>query len=118
MPASGARRRLGGVQMDIEYGYSRFQDRADAGRQLAEKLLAFRAERPIVLALPRGGVEVGFEIARRLDAPLDVVVARKLGAPWHPELGVGAIAPGGTRVLDTTAIQWLGISATQLDDII
>ena len=78
-----------------------FQDRTDAGRQLAEELLNY-AERNdvIVLGLPRGGVPVAFEVAERLGVPLDVFVVRKLGVPGHEELAMGAIAPGGVRVLN------------------
>jgi putative phosphoribosyl transferase len=78
-----------------------FQDRTDAGRQLAEHLLNY-AERNdvIVLGLPRGGVPVAFEVAQRLGVPLDVFVVRKLGVPGHEELAMGAIAPGGVRVLN------------------
>src|SRR5437588_10847994 len=68
-----------------------FADRHDAGRQLASLLMKYKDEKPIVLALPRGGVPVGYEIALALDAPLDVFIARKLGAPHQPELGIGAI---------------------------
>jgi putative phosphoribosyl transferase len=78
-----------------------FQDRSDAGRQLAEELVSY-AERDdvIVLGLPRGGVPVAFEVAQRLGLPLDVFVVRKLGVPGHEELAMGAIAPGGVRVLN------------------
>jgi predicted phosphoribosyltransferase len=99
-----------------------FDDRADAGRHLARQLLYYRrgpdGVPPIVLALPRGGVVVGYEVARALNAPLDLVVARKLGAPGHEELGIGAIAPGGVRVLDGMAIRWLGISEEQVRQIV
>ena len=71
-----------------------FQDRADAGRQLAAKLYHLKGKRPIVLALPRGGVPVGFEIARALGAPLDLVLVRKIGVPWQPELALGAVTDG------------------------
>ena len=78
-----------------------FQDRTDAGRQLAEELLDYAGrDDVIVLALPRGGVPVGFEVARRLGVPLDVFVVRKLGVPGHEELAMGAIASGGVRVLN------------------
>ena len=78
-----------------------FQDRADAGRQLAEELLEYGGrDDVIVLALPRGGVPVGFEVAHRLNVPLDVFVVRKLGVPGHEELAMGAIASGGVRVLN------------------
>jgi putative phosphoribosyl transferase len=71
-----------------------FDDRNDAGRQLAAKLLAYKDARPVVLALPRGGVPVGYEVARRLDAPLDIILVRKIGAPLQPELAIGAIVEG------------------------
>ena len=88
----------------------RYADRADAGRVLAEKLKHL-AGRPdlVVLALPRGGVPVGYEIARRLGAPLDVFVVRKLGVPGHEELAMGALASGGVRVLNEELIGELGI---------
>jgi putative phosphoribosyl transferase len=71
-----------------------FQDRRDAGRKLAHDLRKFRKGDPIVLALPRGGVPVGFEVARELKAALDVLFVRKIGAPGHPELGLGAVVDG------------------------
>ena len=78
-----------------------FQDRTDAGRQLAEELLSYAGRDDVmVLALPRGGVPVAFEVAQRLGVPLDVFVVRKLGVPGHEELAMGAIAPGGVRVLN------------------
>ena len=78
-----------------------FQDRTDAGRQLAEELLSYSGrDDVIVLGLPRGGVPVAFEVAQRLGVPLDVFVVRKLGVPGHEELAMGAIAPGGVRVLN------------------
>ena len=72
----------------------RFSDRADAGRQLAARLAELRLAEPVILALPRGGVPVAVEIARRLAAPLDLVLVRKIGAPGHEELAVGAIVDG------------------------
>src|SRR5579871_2219962 len=83
----------------------RFRDRAEAGRLLGERLRRF-AGRPdvVVLALPRGGVPVGLEVARALQAPLDVFVVRKLGVPGHEELALGAIATGGVRVLNRELI--------------
>src|SRR5205085_10851085 len=78
-----------------------FRDRTEAGQVLAEKLRAYAGrDDVIVLALPRGGVPVGFEVARALGAPLDVFVVRKLGVPGHEELAMGAIASGGGRVLN------------------
>ena len=73
---------------------SDFRDRADAGRKLARALAHLKPQNPVVLALPRGGVPVGFEVAKALDAPLDVVLVRKIGAPGQPELGLGAVVDG------------------------
>jgi erythromycin esterase-like protein/predicted phosphoribosyltransferase len=95
-----------------------FQDRRDAGRRLAEKLGAY-ARRPdvLVLALPRGGVPVACEVARALDAPLDVFVVRKLGVPGHEELAMGAVATGGVRVLNEELVSFLGIPAGIVEDV-
>jgi putative phosphoribosyl transferase len=73
-----------------------FQDRSEAGRLLAQKLVRHASENPLVLALPRGGLPVGVEIARALDAPLDLLLARKIGTSWQPELAIGAVI-GGTH---------------------
>lgn len=96
----------------------RFHDRSDAGRRLAQELTSF-ANQPdvLVLALPRGGVPVGFEIAQRLHAPLDVWVVRKLGAPEIPELAVGAIAPGGIELLSPDTIRQLRIPTEVVEAI-
>lgn len=94
-----------------------FQDREEAGHRLAVELVRYREESPVVFALPRGGVPVGYEVARALEAPLDVVVARKLGAPGQPELGIGAVAPGGVRLLNQHAVQQLGIPEDYLESI-
>jgi predicted phosphoribosyltransferase len=94
-----------------------FRDRRDAGGQLALALEPYRGEGPVVFALPRGGVPVAYEVARALGAPLDVLVARKLGAPDQPEFGIGAVAPGGVRVLNEYAVGRLGIPAEYLDQI-
>lgn len=91
----------------------RFADRAEAGRLLAEALQHYRAERPLVLALPRGGVPVALEVARALDAPLEVLVVRKIGAPGHAEFAIGAIAAGVTMLHDEV-IDQLGISRAQV----
>ncbi|AKF82190.1 phosphoribosyl transferase [Myxococcus fulvus 124B02] len=95
-----------------------FQDRSTAGRALA-RLLSHHAHRPDtrVLALPRGGVPVAYEVARALGAPLDVFIVRKLGTPGHEELAMGAIATGGTRVLNPEVIDELGITSAQLDAV-
>jgi predicted phosphoribosyltransferase/dienelactone hydrolase len=92
----------------------RLRDRRDAGRQLADLLAPLREERPVLLALPRGGVPVAHEVARALGAPLDVLVVRKLGAPRQRELGVGAIGEGGVRVLSTDIIAATGTTDEQL----
>ena len=76
-----------------------FRDRIDAGRQLAQALLPYRNKDAVILALPRGGVEVGAEIARALNAPLDILLVRKIGAPVHPELAVGAVIDGGAPIV-------------------
>jgi predicted phosphoribosyltransferase len=93
-----------------------FQDRSNAGRFLAGKL-AHHANDPsvVVLALPRGGVPVAFEIARALDAPLDIFVVRKLGVPGYEELAMGAIASGGIRVLNEEIIQRVNIPQSAVD---
>src|SRR5829696_1745407 len=86
-----------------------FRDREDAGRRLAERLEQYRDEDPIILALPRGGVPVAYEISRDLRAPLDVFIARKLGAPRRKEFGIGAVAQGGVLVLNERAVEVLEI---------
>jgi len=86
-----------------------FRDRREAGRLLAEKVERFASSRPVVLALPRGGVPVAFEVAERLRAPLDVLVVRKLGAPGHDELAMGAIASGGAMVINREVLETLHI---------
>jgi putative phosphoribosyl transferase len=88
-----------------------FDDRRDAGRQLGAKLSAYAAAQPLVLALPRGGVPVGYEVARALSAPLDVFVVRKLGVPNNEELAMGAVASGGALVLNEEVVGRLGIPA-------
>ncbi|MDX6380347.1 MAG: hypothetical protein QOI57_1371 [Rubrobacteraceae bacterium] len=92
-----------------------FEDRRDAGRQLARQLARYAEERPVVFALPRGGVPVGVEVSRSLGAPLEVVVSRKLGAPGQPEFGIGAVASGGVRVINERAVRALGIEEEYLD---
>jgi putative phosphoribosyl transferase len=92
-----------------------FTDRVDAGRQLAARLRGLKGRDVIVLALPRGGVPVAAEVARALHAPLDVFGVRKLGAPMQPELGVGAIAEGGLRVLDRQLVERLRLDEGVID---
>ncbi|HEY3490476.1 MAG TPA: phosphoribosyltransferase [Candidatus Deferrimicrobiaceae bacterium] len=96
----------------------RFRDRRDAGRKLAEKLIHLVGQAGLlVAALPRGGVIVADEIARALAAPLDVLVVRKLGAPGQEELAMGAIGPGGIRVLNRQVIRPLGITDRQIEEV-
>ncbi|MCX4728168.1 phosphoribosyltransferase [Streptomyces sp. NPDC090052] len=96
----------------------RFRDRREAGRDLAAALLASVAAdglvRPLVLGLPRGGVPVAAEVARALEAPLDVLVVRKIGAPGQPETGVGAIAGDDPPLFDSRSLRWLGLSEDAL----
>jgi putative phosphoribosyl transferase len=96
----------------------RFRDRRDAGKQLAEKLKAY-TNRPevLVLALPRGGVPVAFEVAQALHAPLDIFLVRKLGVPGHEELAMGAIASGGVRVLNEEVVHTLGIHEQTIERV-
>ena len=88
----------------------RFRDRTHAGRRLAEQVASLVLPRPVVLALPRGGVPVAAEVARALDAPFDVFVARKVGAPGNPEYGIGAVAEGDGVVANHDALRNLGLS--------
>lgn len=95
---------------------SLFKDRTDAGRQLAQKLTSY-ANRPdvVVLALPRGGVPVAYEVAQALNAPLDIFLVRKLGVPGHEELAFGAIASGGVRVLNEEVVRSFNLSPAMID---
>src|SRR4051812_11995324 len=95
-----------------------YRDRRDAGRPLAAKLTQF-AGRPdvLLLALPRGGVPVGYEVARALGAPLDVFLVRKLGVPGREELAMGAIASGGVRVVNEDVVRALGIPPEVIDQV-
>jgi len=94
---------------------TRFRDRAEAGRLLGERLReSAGGEEVVVLALPRGGVPVGYEVANEIGAPLDVFVVRKLGVPGHEELAMGAVASGGVLVLDERTIRALGIGEEEI----
>ena len=96
-----------------------FTDRAAAGRALADRLQPYAGRRDVVvLALPRGGVPVAWEVARALGAPLDLLIVRKLGVPRQPELAMGAIASGGAVHVDPKIVASYGVSARQLDEII
>ena len=92
-----------------------FENRSDAGRRLAARLLRYRDRDPVVLALPRGGVPVAYEVARALRAPLDVLVVRKIGAPEDEEVGVGAVAEGGAVYLSGALFDVPGATAAWLE---
>src|SRR5918992_2020212 len=95
-----------------------FRDRTDAGRQLARELRKYAGRSDVlVLALPRGGVPVAFEVAQALGAPLDVFLVRKLGVPGHEELAMGAIATGGVRVLNDDVVEYLLIPDSVIDSV-
>lgn len=105
-------------EMVLREEYVIFRDREEAGRKLAEQLSAYANRKDvIVLGIPRGGVPVAQEVAKGLNAPLDIFVSRKLGVPWQEELAFGAIATGGTRVLDHEIIEAVGISDEQIEQI-
>src|SRR5918995_5996329 len=112
-------RRSGGAFAEAMrvFGFPPFEDRRDAGRRLAGKLFRFKDERTVIFALPRGGVPVGYEISRALEAPLDVIISRKLGAPGQPEFGIGAVAAGGVRVLNQDVVRRLGIPDDYVQEI-
>jgi len=93
-----------------------FLDRRDAGHRLVSELMEFADERPVIVALPRGGVPVAFEVARALRAPLDILAVRKLGAPGNPELGVGAVAEDGTAILDPQSAGMHGMTQAMLEE--
>jgi putative phosphoribosyl transferase len=99
----------------------RFRDRFEAGqllgRELARRLGTPSKQDVIVLALPRGGVPVGYEVARALDAPLDVFIVRKLGVPGHEELAMGAIASGGVRVINRDVLGWVSLPQKAIDEV-
>ena len=93
-------------------------DRQEAGRRLGERLLRFRRQHPVILGIPRGGVVLAAKIADMLDAPLDILAVRKIGAPINPEYGLGAVAEGGIRLLDAPRIEELGYSPASLEPVI
>lgn len=95
-----------------------FRDRVDAGRQLAEKLAGSVDGRGLVLAIPRGGVVVGAEIARRLGVELDLTIPRKIGSPQNPEVAVGAVTQDGSTILNERLIELLGITELELKETI
>jgi len=91
-----------------------FADRADAGRSLARELAYLRGRDVVVLGLPRGGVPVAFEVAQELGAPLDVIVVRKLGVPFQPELAMGAIGEGGIRIINHEVVRGSWIAPEEI----
>lgn len=95
-----------------------FQDRRDAGRKLAAALEAYKGAETIVLAIPRGGVVVGFEVAQALEAPLDIIIPRKIGAPQDPELAVGAVTPDGSVFYSFDSLRKLGLTPDDLASIV
>jgi len=95
----------------------RFRDRREAGRRLADRLVGRAWQAPVVLGMPRGGVVVAAEVAAALGAPLDVIVVRKLGCPWQPELAIGAIAEGGARVENRRVLEELAIRRADLEAV-
>jgi predicted phosphoribosyltransferase len=96
-----------------------FQNRTDAGRQLAKALLKYKSRHPVILALPRGGVSVAAEVAAALDAPLDLLLVRKIGLPSQPELAMGAVTDGEepTIIRNSDVIELSGISAGEFDAV-
>ena len=97
---------------------SLYRDRADAGRQVAARLRDYKGNNDVlVLALPRGGVPVAFEVATAIEAPLDVLCVRKLGTPGQPELAMGAIASGGVRVMNEDVLRSLGIGEEEIEAV-
>jgi putative phosphoribosyl transferase len=94
---------------------TRFSDRTEAGRALAERLRHLAGQNCIVLALPRGGLPVAYEVARALHAPLDVLNVRKLGVPSQPELAMGAVSTGGVRVLNDDVIREAGVTPSEIE---
>lgn len=97
----------------------RFVDRVDAGRQLAERVAqAVKGSDPVVLGLPRGGVPVAGEIAKRIGAPLDVLLVRKLGVPWQPELAFGAISSSDVVVYNDDVLPLLDLSAVEIEEVV
>ena len=94
-----------------------FHDRVDAGKKLADKLSQYRSKDVVVLAIPRGGVVVGFEVASDLGAPLSVIIPRKIGAPGNPELAIGAVTEEGDTYIDSIIVKSLGVTQSYIDEV-
>lgn len=97
---------------------ARFEDRVDAGRRLADALEEMTLGDPVILGLPRGGIPVAFEVAQRLRAPLDLLIVRKVGAPGHPELGIGAVAEDGEAMVDRVTAREVGADPETVDRLV
>ena len=95
----------------------RFEDRRHAGRELAKELVRFRDANPVVVGLPRGGVEVAYEVARSLGAPLDVIVVRKVGVPGQPELAMGAVGEDGATVVNDHIVRATGVTPAEYERV-
>src|SRR5690242_2349500 len=93
-----------------------FKNRREAGKALAARLQKYKGQHPLILALPRGGVPVAYEVAMALEAPLDILIVRKLGLPGQEELAIGAIGPGG-MVLNESLVEHLGISSEVIERV-
>jgi len=99
-------------------GLNPLRDRQDAGERLAIRLAGYAEEHPVILALPRGGVPVAYEVARRLGVPLDILIVRKIGAPGNPEYGLGALVEDGSRYVDARRVREAGFSLSDLEPTI
>lgn len=95
--------------------FSRFKNREEAAKILAKELLKFKDKKPVVLAIPRGGVVLAYEIAKELNAPLDIIIPRKLGSPGNPELAIGAVTEDGTAILNKNLIEELEIPENYIE---
>jgi len=95
--------------------HNRFKNREEAAKRLAKELTEYREKNPVVLAIPRGGVVVAYEVAKALNAPLDLIIPRKIGAPGNPELAIGAVTEDGTTILNQHLVAELGISKEYIE---
>ena len=95
-----------------------FKDRSDAGKKLAELLIKYKDKNPVVLALPRGGVVVGYEVAKALNSPLDVIISKKIGSPNNPEYGIGAVSEKNSFFIDEANYKLLNLKKDQVDILV